>query len=105
MTDENFGGAAIAENDDWRNRYEESKMEETKYRVWCVINPPRSPTYTPVESPKAGREFIEKEARKQLKDDTIWMNAFGLEVFEDGEWSEWYDEFGNDIDAAEFEDD
>ena len=27
MTDQNFGGAAIAENDNWRNRYEESKVD------------------------------------------------------------------------------
>ena len=29
-----------------------------------------------------------------------YSNAGGLEVFEDGEWCEWYDEDGNGIDET-----
>ena len=38
-------------------------------------------------------------ADEQLNQDWIVSNVFGLEVFEDGEWCEWHDEDGCDIDG------
>jgi hypothetical protein len=68
-----------------------------KYRAWYVINPPNKPTFIDVNSPEEGYKFLDEEIHRQLQDDTIWGNAFGLVVFEDGEWTEWYDEYGLDV--------
>jgi hypothetical protein len=68
-----------------------------KYRAWWVINPPNNPIYTPCNNPDEGRKIIQDEIARQSKEDWIWGNAFGFEVFEDGEWGEWYDENGFDI--------
>jgi hypothetical protein len=69
----------------------------TDYRVWYVINPPAKPTYIYVKDPQTALALIKNEIARQLKDNTIFANAFGLEVFEDGAWSEWYDDNGFDI--------
>lgn len=53
-----------------------------------------------VNSPAKAKKLIDKLALEQLKDESIMFNAFGLEVYEDGEWSEWYDENGDGIDEA-----
>ena len=71
-----------------------------KYRVWNVINPPSKPKYYPVASPRDGWAFINGMAEEQLKNRRIFCNVFGLEAFEDGEWTEWYDEEGRDVDEA-----
>lgn len=34
-----------------------------------------------------------------IQKDLIGMNAQGLEVFEGGEWCEWYDDQGRDIEG------
>ncbi len=70
---------------------------EKQYRVWWVINPPNPPHFTSVSSPEEGLKLIKEEIQRQLNSPVIWGNAFGLETFEDGEWSEWYDEGGFDI--------
>jgi len=69
-----------------------------KYRVWNFVNPPCDPDYYPVNSPKHGAGLINALANSQLLDESITDNAFGLEVFEGGEWTEWMDDDGNDID-------
>lgn len=75
---------------------------ETKkpLRVWNVINPPNKPNYYPVDSPEQAHKMINELAQAQLKEGWITSNAFGLEVFEDGEWCEWYNDYGDDIDKA-----
>ncbi len=70
----------------------------TKYRVWCVNNAGKQEFM--VNSPAKAKKLIDKLALEQLKDESIMFNAFGLEVYEDGEWSEWYDENGDGIDEA-----
>jgi hypothetical protein len=70
----------------------------SKYRVWNVVNPPSTPDFYPVESPREGYELIEKLASMQLRSSLVVSNAFGFEVFEDGEWGEWYSEDGENID-------
>ncbi len=72
-----------------------------KYRVWSVINPPNAPKYTPVDSPAQGAEYIRFEVHRQNQIPYIYSNAFGLEVAEnDIEFTEWYNENGEDINEA-----
>lgn len=78
--------------------------EEGNLRMWNIINPPNKPCYFPVATPEEAHTLIDQRAKMQLSDCMIVSNAFGLEVFEDGEWCEWYNEFGEDIDSA-FEED
>jgi hypothetical protein len=52
-----------------------------------------------VSSPAEGYKKIEALAAKDLRNPDIWGNAFGLTVLEDGEWVEWYDDEGDDLDT------
>lgn len=70
---------------------------EGALRVWWIVNPPSAPFHYPVDNADEAIEIIEKLTKIDLADSRIWANAGGLEVFEDGEWSEWYDEYGDDI--------
>lgn len=76
---------------------------EGALRVWNIINPPYSPDHYLVKTPQEAFALIDKMADTQLRDSSIFSNVFGLEVFEGGEWSEWYDENGDDIDRAELD--
>ena len=80
----------------WRNKM-------TEYRVWRCINFPSPAKHYPVNSPEEGADKINKLAKIDLRNPRVGANAFGLEVFEDGEWVEWYDEDGNDIDDLAYE--
>ena len=72
-------------------------------RVWNIINVPNTPDRYKVSTPKEGYDLITDMANEQLQMSSITSNAFGLEVFEECEWCEWYDENGDDIDRAEFD--
>lgn len=72
-------------------------------RVWNIINVPNSPDHYSVDTPKEGYDLITDMANEQLQNNLITSNAFGLEVFENGEWTEWCDEFGDDIDHSELD--
>lgn len=72
--------------------------KEGDLRVWYVINPPNSPVCFPVNTPLHGKQLIEALADSQLLDASIISNAFGMDVFEDGEWFDWQDGDGNGID-------
>jgi hypothetical protein len=76
-----------------------NEVKEGDLRVWYVVNPPANATHIYVADPHEAIRVIDSEANRQLKDDRIFMNAFGLETFEDGEWCEWYSEDGDDIDG------
>jgi len=77
---------------------------EGDLRVWWCPQVPMKSFHVPVESPEEAIKMIDALARYDLfqynnniKPD--YANAGGLEVFEDGEWVEWYDpETGEDID-------
>lgn len=71
--------------------------KEGALRVWNIVNPPNDPEYYSVNNPEEAIVMINKLADAQLKNEFIECNAFGLEVFENGEWSEWYSEDGEDI--------
>ena len=67
-------------------------------RVWNVINPPGEPLWYPVETPEEGARLIDQLANEQVKDDAVFANAFGLCEWDGEEWTEWYDDEGNDVD-------
>lgn len=72
--------------------------KESDLCVWWIRNPPTAPEYWPVANIEEAAYIINKTANFDLKDPRISANAGGLEVFEDGEWGEWYDDNGDDID-------
>lgn len=68
-------------------------------RVWHIQNPPNESTWYDVASPAEAIKKITELAEIDLGDRNIWGNVFGLSVLEDGDWIEWYDEEGDDIDT------
>ena len=79
--------------DAWNN----GKKVDKKLRVWHVKNPPRNPDYYSVDSVEQAIAKIKELEEKELRDSSIVINAFGLEICKDGEWTEYYDEKGKDI--------
>lgn len=75
-----------------------SKKSTKKLRVWWIRNVPGTPEYYPVKDVKEAIVLIKKLAKKDLKDKSVTDNASGLEIFENGEWSEFYDDDGRSID-------
>jgi hypothetical protein len=72
----------------------------TDMRVWwsSVVPIEKTEHYyvkTVVEGIKKYKELTERD----LKDPTVTDNVGGLEVFEDGEWCEYYDGTGRNIDG------
>jgi len=84
-----------------------STPQEGDLRVWNIVNVPNFAIYVPVSTPEDAIRIINYMAEDQLKEERITSNVFGLEVFEDGEWTDWYNELGEDIDecAQALEDD
>jgi hypothetical protein len=72
----------------------------TQYRVWNIVNPPNSPDYYYVNTPAEAHTLTNGLANAQLKNPAVHSNAFGFEVNKDGEWEEWYDDEGRDLDEA-----
>jgi len=72
-------------------------------RVWNVINPPNNARYYKVDSPEQAIKKINSIAKRQLKNENIFANAFGLQEFDEEtqEWIEWMNEYGEDIDEYE----
>ncbi len=71
----------------------------SKLHVYHIQNPPAGAVWYDVDSPAEGYQKIEELAAADRRNATIWGNVFGLAVFEDGEWVDWYDDDGDDIDA------
>lgn len=72
-------------------------------RVWHIPQVPGRPFIVEVETPHIAKQIINLLAEYDLfqfehriKPD--YTNASGLEVFEGGEWTEWYSEDGENID-------
>ena len=73
---------------------------ENDLRVWLNRNGDNEFIY--VDTKNEAKKIIRAAIAKDLTDESITMNAFGLEIYEDfGEglqWSEWYsEETGDDI--------
>jgi hypothetical protein len=73
-------------------------MTEGSLRVWAIRNVPNAPTYQDVATPAEGLEVAKKWVKADLANPSIESNAFGMEIFEDGEWTEWYDDQGQSLD-------
>lgn len=67
-------------------------------RVWWVTNAPSQPKYYPVSSVDEAIAKLKELEERDLADADVNDNAGGLEVFEDGEWTEYSDDEGNVID-------
>lgn len=76
----------------------EEDVAEGSLRVWWVQNPPRKGERYPVKDVEEAIAKLDELAQRDLAlGDAVVCNAGGLEVFEDGEWSEYYNESGDDI--------
>lgn len=81
-------------------------MKEGDLRVWWIPQVPDKPFYVPVKDVEEAKKILDTLAKYDLwqlahniKPD--YSNAGGLEVYEKGEWSEWYSEFeGADEDIS-----
>jgi len=72
--------------------------EEGDLAVWRTTNVPSKPRWFGVPDPFIGAFFIQALTIADLGNNEIFTNAMGLCVYEDGEWTEWYDEDGEEID-------
>lgn len=70
------------------------KMRVWWWRDWADGR--KTTEYYEVSSVNEAIKKISQLTREDLKKDII-ANACGLEIFEDGKWSEYYDEEGRDI--------
>lgn len=81
---------------------------KNKYRVWWIPQVGNCKTfYIPVNSPEEGRKVMDVLAyydmfqlQNRIKPD--YCNMGGLEMYEDGEWVDWYmetdDDYFDDLD-------
>lgn len=77
--------------------------KEGDLRVWHIPQVPGNSFYVGVDSPEEAAKIMGVLAdydlfqlQERVKPD--YSNAQGLQVFEDGEWVDWYSEDGEDID-------
>ncbi|HDR9087164.1 TPA: hypothetical protein QDB10_003077 [Burkholderia vietnamiensis] len=75
----------------------------SKLKVWWIPQVPMKAFEVPVSSIEEAKKILTVLAKYDLfqfennvKPD--YCNAGGLNVFEDGEWTTWYDDEGRDID-------
>jgi hypothetical protein len=94
-----FDGGVYGEQgaDSTRGGTEDDGAErEGALRVWWWSN--RGLEHHAVNTPNDAAEWLERRANRDLRDKRVKANTGGLEVFEDGEWCEWYSADGEDID-------
>jgi hypothetical protein len=73
------------------------QKEKLKLRIWWIRNPPRDADYYSVDNIEEAIAKLNKLAQQDLGNKLITSNAAGLEVLEDGKWTEYYDEENRDI--------
>ncbi|KKM81210.1 hypothetical protein LCGC14_1332030 [marine sediment metagenome] len=67
--------------------------------TWWVRNPPGVPEYRAVASIDEAVASLRECANADSARPDVACNIGGLEIFEDGDWCEWYGDDGEDIDA------
>ena len=88
-----------------------AKAKEKKYkkgalRIWHIPQVPMKGFRVDVDSPSEAKKILNVLAdydifqyENRIKPD--YSNASGLEEFDGKEWTDWMDEFGDDIDHTE----
>lgn len=86
---------------DWHDHADEKEgaTEMSQLRVWWITNPPSEPEYLLVQSVEEAAEKLDQLAQRDLRDPNVVSNVGGLEIFEEGDWHEYYDDQGRDIRA------
>jgi len=73
--------------------------KEGDMRVWWIRNVPGVSEYYIVESVPDACRWLRTLAQADLQNSRVESNAGGLEIYgDDGEWHEWYNDAGEDID-------
>lgn len=85
-----------------------AKTTDQKLHVWWIPQIPMKPFCVDVRTPREGKLLLTTLAdydifqfENNIKPD--YSNAGGLNVLEDGEWCDWYDEDGRGIDEIELD--
>jgi hypothetical protein len=80
-----------------------TNIKKGTLRVWWIPQVPMKPFYVFVDSPSEAKKILNVLAEydifqyeNSVKPD--YSNAGGLEEYDGREWSDWYDEEGNDLD-------
>lgn len=68
--------------------------------IWFQFPYGKMSVREPVNTPQEGYDWIQKTANRQLEATNIEWSVFGLEVYAEDGWEEWYDEEGRDVDEA-----
>ncbi|MFZ2992403.1 MAG: hypothetical protein WA061_01695 [Microgenomates group bacterium] len=84
----------------------ENKVLEGSLRVWHIPQLPGNSFHVDVKTPEEAvkilnilGEYDSFQYEENIKPD--YSNAGGLEIFEDGEWVEWYNDDGDIDDFAD----
>lgn len=82
------------------------EIKEGQLRVWHIPQVPMEAFRVYVKTIQEGKIVLDTLAfydlfqfEHRIKPD--YANAGGLQVYENGEWCDWYDKEGNDIDDTE----
>lgn len=84
-------------------------LKDGALKVWWIPQVPMKPFERIVSDAREAKVILETLAdydafqlENNIKPD--YSNAGGLMVMEDGEWTDWHDKNGNDIDDIELDD-
>jgi len=75
------------------------KLREGQIRVWWIRQVPNIPLYFPVDTIDDAIKRLKMLEHSDLANPLIETNAGGLEIVEDGEWTEFYNDEGEDINS------
>jgi hypothetical protein len=67
-------------------------------RVWWVRNIPGEAKFYPVATVEEAKATVKRLTLQDLADPTVHSNTYGVEEYEDGDWHEYYDSEGRNID-------
>jgi len=72
-------------------------MTTKELRVWWIRNVPNKPIHYQVKDIDEAKKKINELTQDDLKNKFVEDNVGGLEIFENEEWSEYYNDEGQDI--------
>ena len=80
--------------------HREATREYPRFRVWANLNMGAEVNFYAVESPEEAGELINRLSKAARENSYINTTVYGLEELEeDGQYHEWYNESGDDIDS------